>query len=151
MSGLADSLVQTYAYWIIGSISNNPKELSMFVGYYKGVQSFGAALSWIIEAKGTSYRAQLVICSCLAVLFIPPTYSVATCVQDKGSMTVAHENNSVKKTTELTQNRRYRDGVSQAGRSQGSRSQTRTSQMNSQRTVRTASQKRTPSAHAVIT
>ena len=84
--GLADSLVQTYAYWIIGSISNNPKELSMYVGYYKGVQSFGAALSWIIEANGTSYRTQLIICSCLAVLFIPPTYVVATCVQDKGGM-----------------------------------------------------------------
>jgi hypothetical protein len=87
--GLADSLVQTYAYWIIGSISNNPRELSMYVGYYKGVQSFGAALSWIIEAKGTSYRTQLVICSCLAVLFIPPTYVVATCVQDKGGMGTA--------------------------------------------------------------
>ena len=58
----------------------------MYVGYYKGVQSFGAALSWIIEAKGTSYRTQLIICSCLAVLFIPPTYVVATCVQDKGGM-----------------------------------------------------------------
>eukprot|EP00956_Cyclotella_meneghiniana_P012136 scaffold17228_cov49-Cyclotella_meneghiniana.AAC.1 len=61
----------------------------MYVGYYKGVQSFGAALSWIIEAKGTSYRTQLVICSCLAVLFIPPTYVVATCVQDKGGMRAA--------------------------------------------------------------
>jgi hypothetical protein len=52
--GLADSLVQTYAYWIIGAISNDPKQLSMLVGYYKGVQSFGAALSWIIEANGVS-------------------------------------------------------------------------------------------------
>jgi hypothetical protein len=86
--GLADSLVQTYAYWIIGAISNNPKQLSMYVGYYKGVQSFGAALSWIIEAQGTSYRAQLLICSFLAVLFIPPTLMVARCVQDKGSIVV---------------------------------------------------------------
>jgi hypothetical protein len=73
-------------YWIIGAISNDPKELSMFVGYYKGVQSFGAAMSWIIEANGVSYRAQLLICSVLAVLFIPPTYVVAKCVKDKGSM-----------------------------------------------------------------
>ncbi|KAL7516811.1 hypothetical protein ACHAWX_001786 [Stephanocyclus meneghinianus] len=88
--GLADSLVQTYAYWIIGAISNNPKQLSMYVGYYKGVQSFGAALSWIIEAQGTSYRTQLLICSFLAVLFIPPTLMVARCVQDKGSIVVSH-------------------------------------------------------------
>merc|ERR1712238_409174 len=62
--GLADSLVQTYAYWIIGAISNSPRTLSRYVGYYKGVQSFGA---------------------CLACIFIPPTYMVAKCVEDKGS------------------------------------------------------------------
>lgn len=83
--GLADSLVQTYAYWIIGAISNSPKTLSRYVGYYKGVQSFGACLAWIIEAEGTSYRAQLMICTSLACLFIPPTYIVAKCVEDKGS------------------------------------------------------------------
>mmetsp|Transcript_7167 Transcript_7167/g.15511 ORF Transcript_7167/g.15511 Transcript_7167/m.15511 type:complete len:779 (-) Transcript_7167:258-2594(-) len=85
--GLADSLVQTYAYWIIGAISNSPKTLSRYVGYYKGIQSFGACLAWIIEAEGTSYRAQLMLCATLAVIFIPPTYTVATCVQDKGNDT----------------------------------------------------------------
>jgi hypothetical protein len=84
--GLADSLVQTYAYWIIGAISNDPKQLSMYVGFYKGVQSFGAAMSWIIEANGVSYRVQLLICSVLAVLFIHPTYLVANDVRDKGSI-----------------------------------------------------------------
>lgn len=85
--GLADSLVQTYAYWIIGAISNSPKTLSRYVGYYKGIQSFGACLAWIIEAEGASYRAQLMICATLAVIFIPPTYMVASCVQDQGSDT----------------------------------------------------------------
>lgn len=151
MTGLADSLVQTYAYWIIGSISNNPKQLSMFVGYYKGIQSFGAALSWIIEAKGTSYRVQLIICSCLAVLFIPPTYVVATCVQDKGSMTAAPDN-AERKHTELTKNRRHMEVASQSGRSQASRSHaSRTSHTSSQRNARMVSQKRTPSARAVMT
>lgn len=83
--GLADSLVQTYAYWIIGAISNSPKTLSRYVGYYKGIQSFGACLAWIIEAEGASYRTQLMICATLACLFIPPTYMVAKCVEDKGS------------------------------------------------------------------
>jgi hypothetical protein len=138
----------------------------MFVGYYKGVQSFGAALSWIIEAKGTSYRAQLVICSGLAVFFIPPTYVVATCVQDKGGMAVAPDTDRNK--TEMTQNRRYREDGSHSGRSQVSRSsqsqsnrsqasrsqvnrsQASRSQMSSQRSARMASQK-TPSARAVMT
>eukprot|EP00578_Thalassiosira_sp_NH16_P010867 CAMPEP_0181121678 /NCGR_PEP_ID=MMETSP1071-20121207/24875_1 /TAXON_ID=35127 /ORGANISM="Thalassiosira sp., Strain NH16" /LENGTH=755 /DNA_ID=CAMNT_0023206531 /DNA_START=28 /DNA_END=2295 /DNA_ORIENTATION=- len=83
--GLADSLVQTYAYWIIGAISNSPKTLSRYVGYYKGIQSFGACLAWIIEAEGASYKAQLLICASLAVIFIPPTYMVAQSIQDKGS------------------------------------------------------------------
>lgn len=123
--GVADSLVQTYAYWIIGAISNNPKQLSMFVGYYKGVQSFGAALSWIIEANGASYRAQLLICSFLAVLFIPPTLMVAKNVKDKGSMTGPVGNNYADTPQDQIK----------AHRSQ----------------IHSSSQKRTPSSRAVIT
>lgn len=101
--GLADSLVQTYAYWIIGAISNSPKTLSRYVGYYKGIQSFGACLAWIIEAEGTSYRAQLMICAFLACLFIPPTYMVAKCVEDKGSDATVTSNGE-KNTSRYEQN-----------------------------------------------
>eukprot|EP00571_Detonula_confervacea_P016463 CAMPEP_0172304906 /NCGR_PEP_ID=MMETSP1058-20130122/6264_1 /TAXON_ID=83371 /ORGANISM="Detonula confervacea, Strain CCMP 353" /LENGTH=481 /DNA_ID=CAMNT_0013016313 /DNA_START=328 /DNA_END=1773 /DNA_ORIENTATION=- len=83
--GLADSIVQTYAYWIIGAISNSPKQLSRYVGYYKGVQSLGACFAWIIEWQGALYKWQLVICFTLAVLFIPPTYVAATYIKDKGT------------------------------------------------------------------
>jgi len=83
--GLADSIVQTYAYWIIGAISNSPKQLSRYVGYYKGVQSLGACFAWIIEWQGALYKWQLVICFTLAVLFIPPTYVAATSIKDKGT------------------------------------------------------------------
>lgn len=108
--GLADSLVQTYAYWIIGAISNSPKTLSRYVGYYKGVQSFGACLAWIIEAEGTSYRAQLMICATLACLFIGPTYMVAKCVEDKGSdadVTAIGEEDRHKQNVRSMENRMY--------------------------------------------
>eukprot|EP00581_Thalassiosira_minuscula_P019344 CAMPEP_0183713240 /NCGR_PEP_ID=MMETSP0737-20130205/8138_1 /TAXON_ID=385413 /ORGANISM="Thalassiosira miniscula, Strain CCMP1093" /LENGTH=901 /DNA_ID=CAMNT_0025941993 /DNA_START=330 /DNA_END=3035 /DNA_ORIENTATION=- len=110
--GLADSLVQTYAYWIIGAISNTPSTLSRYVGYYKGVQSFGGALSWIIEAEGTSYRTQLLICSFLAVLFIPFTYMVSTTVQDKGTDIVGNgeefaENAAVLQNDGYAESRRF--------------------------------------------
>lgn len=82
--GLADSLVQTYAYWIIGAITNCPTTLSRFVGYYKGVQSLGAMFAWLIEYYGVLYKWQLVICFTLAVAFIPPTFVVATLVTDHG-------------------------------------------------------------------
>lgn len=80
--GLADSLVQTYAYWILGALSNDTKTLSGYVGYYKGVQSFGAAMAWLIEYNGVLYRWQLLICFALAAAFIPPTLLVALGVKD---------------------------------------------------------------------
>jgi len=104
--GLADSLVQTYAYWIIGAISNSPKTLSRYVGYYKGIQSFGACLAWIIEAEGASYRTQLLICSFLAAIFIPPTYAVARTIKEKGNEEdVDGENNFNENAPVLRQDR----------------------------------------------
>lgn len=82
--GLADSLVQTYAYWILGALTSCPSTLSRYVGYYKGVQSLGAMAAWLIEFYGVLYRWQLVICSVLAAAFIPPTLVVAAMVTDHG-------------------------------------------------------------------
>merc|ERR1712194_878018 len=91
-------------------MGNSPKTLSRYVGYYKGVQSFGACLAWIIEAEGTSYRAQLMICATLACLFIGPTYMVAKCVEDKGSdadVTAIGEEDRHKQNVRSMENRMY--------------------------------------------
>ena len=42
------------------------------------------------KAKGASYRAQVMISATLAVIFIPPTYMVATSVRRAGIATVHH-------------------------------------------------------------
>ncbi|KNC86232.1 hypothetical protein SARC_01607 [Sphaeroforma arctica JP610] len=83
--GFADSIVQTYAYWIMGAIANTPRVLARYAGYYKGVQSFGACISWILEWQGMLYKWQMVICIVWAVAFVPPTWIVATMVKDHGA------------------------------------------------------------------
>lgn len=53
--GLIDAMWQTYAYWLMGALSNNPHKLAYFAGFYKGIQSAGAAVVWRMDATGTSF------------------------------------------------------------------------------------------------
>lgn len=48
---------QTYAYWMMGALSNEPRKLAYFAGFYKGIQSAGAAVVWRLDAAGYSYEA----------------------------------------------------------------------------------------------
>ncbi|KAH7928794.1 hypothetical protein BV22DRAFT_1030368 [Leucogyrophana mollusca] len=48
--GLLDSMWQTYAYWLMGAMSNDPAKLAVFTGFYKGIQSAGAAGVWRADA-----------------------------------------------------------------------------------------------------
>ena len=41
--GITDAIWQNYAYWLIGSLSNSGTQLAYFVGFYKAIQSAGAA------------------------------------------------------------------------------------------------------------
>eukprot|EP01134_Creolimax_fragrantissima_P008174 CFRG8174T1 len=83
--GLSDAIVQTYAYWILGAIANSTAVLARYAGYYKGIQSFGACIAWLIEYAGALYKWQLVICMTWAVIFPAPTWIVATMVRDHGT------------------------------------------------------------------
>lgn len=46
---------QTYAYWLMGALSNDPRRLAYFAGFYKGIQSAGAAVVWRLDATKHSY------------------------------------------------------------------------------------------------
>ncbi|MCJ1320542.1 hypothetical protein MMC15_005882 [Xylographa vitiligo] len=48
--GFFDAAWQTTTYWFMGSLSNNSRKLANFVGFYKGIQSAGAAISYRIDA-----------------------------------------------------------------------------------------------------
>lgn len=46
----------------MGSLSNNARKLANFAGFYKGIQSAGAAGMWRLDAKKTSYMTEFASC-----------------------------------------------------------------------------------------
>jgi len=53
--GLLDAMWQTTAYWMMGAMSNDPAKLAYFTGFYKSVQSAGAAGVWRADAMKVPY------------------------------------------------------------------------------------------------
>lgn len=47
--GFYDAAWQTCVYWFMGAISNNSRKLANFAGFYKGIQSAGAAIIWRLD------------------------------------------------------------------------------------------------------
>lgn len=54
--GFLDAMWQTYAYWLMGALSNDPRKLAYFAGFYKGIQSAGAAVVWRMDATKHSFE-----------------------------------------------------------------------------------------------
>ncbi|KAJ3260465.1 hypothetical protein HK103_000607 [Boothiomyces macroporosus] len=72
--GLLDAIYQNYIYWLLGTMSNDSGDLARFVGVYKGFQSAGGAISWRMDAVGTSYLVQLIINWSLMTFSLPFIY-----------------------------------------------------------------------------
>ncbi|KAF8138152.1 major facilitator superfamily domain-containing protein [Boletus edulis] len=53
--GLLDAMWQTYVYWLLGAMSNDLAKLAVFTGFYKGLQSAGAAGVWHADAVPAPY------------------------------------------------------------------------------------------------
>ncbi|ETW78309.1 hypothetical protein HETIRDRAFT_454298 [Heterobasidion irregulare TC 32-1] len=53
--GLLDAMWQTTAYWMMGAMSNDPAKLAYFTGFYKSIQSAGAAGVWRADAVKLPY------------------------------------------------------------------------------------------------
>jgi len=53
--GLLDAMWQTTAYWLIGAMSNSPQRLAHFTGFYKSMQSAGAAGIWRADGARVPY------------------------------------------------------------------------------------------------
>ncbi|KAI9500340.1 major facilitator superfamily domain-containing protein [Coemansia spiralis] len=79
--GVADALYQSLAYWIIGALSNDNQKLSRYAGFYKGIQSFGAAIAWQLDVKVTP-RNQLIANWVLFGASIPPMLFVIWFLKD---------------------------------------------------------------------
>jgi hypothetical protein len=48
--GILDAMWQVTSYWLMGAISNDPAKLAYFTGFYKSLQSAGAAAHWGIDS-----------------------------------------------------------------------------------------------------
>ncbi|KAL6450586.1 hypothetical protein SBY92_000831 [Candida maltosa Xu316] len=53
--GVYDAIFQTFTIWTLGALSNNPKKTALYAGFYKGIQSAGAAIAWRLDALHTPY------------------------------------------------------------------------------------------------
>jgi hypothetical protein len=68
---VVDSLYQGLAYYIMSSMTNSPKELARMAGYYKGVQSAGAAVSFGMDAVKTPYMTEVVVSFVIMLVSLP--------------------------------------------------------------------------------
>lgn len=53
--GVYDAAWQTCVYWFMGALTNNSRKLANFAGFYKGIQSAGAAIMWRLDGLNTPY------------------------------------------------------------------------------------------------
>jgi len=49
--GFYDALWQATVYWYMGSLSNSGRRSANYVGFYKGMQSAGAAVMWSLDSR----------------------------------------------------------------------------------------------------
>jgi MFS family permease len=55
--GFTDAAWQTCVYWFMGALTNNGRKLANFAGFYKGIQSAGAAITWRLDDVKISYMS----------------------------------------------------------------------------------------------
>ncbi|KAL7003728.1 hypothetical protein U1Q18_004876 [Sarracenia purpurea var. burkii] len=58
--GLLDAMFQSMVYWVIGALADDSETLSRYTGFYKGVQSAGAAVAWQIDTHNVPFLSQLI-------------------------------------------------------------------------------------------
>ncbi|KAI8868151.1 MFS general substrate transporter [Ramicandelaber brevisporus] len=80
--GACDAIWQSYIYWILGSLTNQPETAARFASMYKCTQSMGAAISWAIDAQRIDYMNQLIGNWALLVLSLPLLLYVVWNIKD---------------------------------------------------------------------
>ncbi|XP_028795778.1 UNC93-like protein 1 [Neltuma alba] len=59
--GLLDAMFQSMVYWVIGALANDSETLSRYSGFYKGIQSAGAAVAWQVDTHKVAPMSQLIV------------------------------------------------------------------------------------------
>ncbi|KAE9362623.1 DUF895 domain membrane protein [Stipitochalara longipes BDJ] len=58
--GAYDAAWQATVYWFMGALSNSGRRSANFVGFYKGIQSVGAAVVNNLDARHLSYKKEFI-------------------------------------------------------------------------------------------
>ncbi|KFY02013.1 hypothetical protein O988_02399 [Pseudogymnoascus sp. VKM F-3808] len=58
--GFYDAAWQCCVYWYMGALTNNGRKMANYVGFYKGIQSAGAAVMWSLDAHKMSFMNELI-------------------------------------------------------------------------------------------
>jgi len=56
--GFFDAAWQGCVYWFMGALSNSGRRTTNFVGFYKGIQSAGAAVMWSLDNNNVSFMGE---------------------------------------------------------------------------------------------
>ncbi|KAL8726566.1 MAG: hypothetical protein Q9181_005994 [Wetmoreana brouardii] len=60
--GFYDAAWQTCVYWFMGALTNNGRKLANFAGFYKGIQSAGAAIMFRTDALKAPFMNEFASC-----------------------------------------------------------------------------------------
>jgi len=60
MYGFYDAAFQASVYWLMGALSNNSRRVANYVGFYKGIQSAGAAVMWSLDSHKLSFMSEFI-------------------------------------------------------------------------------------------
>lgn len=75
--GFSDAVYQSFMYWLMGAMSNDPSLLARYAGFYKAVQSAGAACAFGIDTGAVRLRWACLISWMLLVVAFPGIFAVA--------------------------------------------------------------------------
>ncbi|KAK9233964.1 hypothetical protein V1525DRAFT_102843 [Lipomyces kononenkoae] len=56
--GAYDAVWQGSMYWTMGALSNSGRRTANYVGFYKGLQSAGAAVMWSLDSNKLSFKSE---------------------------------------------------------------------------------------------
>jgi len=90
---VVDSFYQGLAYYIMSSLTNNPFKSARMAGYYKGVQSAGAAISFGMDAIDTPYLTGTISCFCLMVFGLACAFPVILKIKETNEEEDVHVEN----------------------------------------------------------
>ncbi|KAG1206222.1 hypothetical protein G6F35_011276 [Rhizopus arrhizus] len=62
--GLIDAVYQGFAYWLMGTMTNDTERAARYGGFYKAIQNAAAAVANQLEANRIAYMSQLIVVFC---------------------------------------------------------------------------------------